>query len=66
MIVLKGIIREDGVVDNLIVYQGVVKEMDETALAALSKWKFTPAKRGGKAVAVQILVGIQLSGPIAH
>jgi len=66
MIVLQGVIREDGVVDNLKVYQGVLKEMDETALAALSKWKFTPAKRGGKSVAVQILVGIQLSGPVAH
>jgi outer membrane biosynthesis protein TonB len=53
-------------VDNLKVYQGVLKEMDETALAALSKWKFAPAKRGGKPVAVQILVGIQLSGPVAH
>ena len=66
MIVLKGLIREDGVVDNLTVYQGVLKEMDETAVVALSKWKFTPASRGGKSVAVQILVGIQLSGPIAQ
>ena len=66
MLVIKGIVREDGVVDNLEIYQGVLKEMDETALAALSKWKFTPAKRGGKSVAVQILVGIQLSGPVAH
>jgi Gram-negative bacterial TonB protein C-terminal len=66
MIVLKGTIREDGFVDNLKVYQGVLKEMDETALAALSKWKFTPARRGGKSVAVQILVGIQISGPVAH
>lgn len=66
MIVLKGVIREDGVVDNLKVYQGVLKEMDDTALAALSKWKFTPAKRAGKSVPVQILVGIQISGPVAH
>jgi hypothetical protein len=66
MIVLKGTIREDGFVDNLNVYQGVLKEMDEIALAAFSKWKFTPARRGGKTVAVQILVGIQLSTPTSH
>lgn len=66
IIVLKGTIREDGFVDNLNVYQGVLKEMDEIALAAFSKWKFTPARRGGKAVAVQILVGIQISTPTSH
>jgi len=66
MIVLKGTIREDGNVDNLKVYKGVLKEMDEFALAAFSKWKFNPAKRAGKTVAVQILVGIQLPSPAAH
>ena len=65
-LIIKGVVREDGVVDKLEIYQGVLKELDETALAALSKWKFTPATRGGKSVAVQILVGIQLSGPMAH
>ena len=62
MLVIKGMVREDGAVDNLEVYQGVLKELDDMAVAALSKWKFTPATRGGKSVAVQILVGIQLSG----
>jgi hypothetical protein len=66
IIVLKGTIREDGVVDNLNVYQGVLKEMDEIALAAFSKWKFIPARRSGKTVAVEILVGIQLSSPVAR
>jgi hypothetical protein len=61
MIVLKGMIRDDGFVDDLKVYQGVLREMDEIAVAAFSKWKFNPAKRGGKSVAVQILVGIQVS-----
>ncbi len=66
IIVLKGTIREDGVVDDLKIYQGVLKQMDETALAAFSKWKFTPARRGGKTVAVQILVGIQVSNAVAR
>ncbi len=61
MLILKGEIREDGAVDKLEVYRGVLKEIDDIALAALGKWKFAPAKRGDKPVAVQILVGIQLS-----
>ena len=61
MLILKGEIREDGAVDKLEVYQGVLKQVDDIALAALGKWKFAPAKRGEKPVAVQILVGIQLS-----
>jgi len=65
-LVIKGVVNEDGDVENLEVFQGVLKEMDETAVEALSKWKFTPASRGGKPVAVQILVGIQLSGPVAR
>lgn len=66
IIVLKGAIREDGVVDDLKVFQSVLKDMDEIALAAFSKWKFIPARRGGKPVAVQILVGIKLTSPAAH
>jgi hypothetical protein len=66
VIVLKGTIREDGFVDDLKIFQGVLKEMDEVSLAAFSKWKFVPARRGGKPVAVQILVGIQLTNPPAH
>jgi outer membrane biosynthesis protein TonB len=65
-IVLKGIIREDGFVENLKIYQGVLKGTDEIAMAAFSKWKFIPARRGEKPVAVQILVGIQLSNPVVH
>ena len=61
LLILKGEIREDGAVDKLEVYRGVTKQVDDIALAAMGKWKFAPAKRGEKPVAVQILVGIQLS-----
>lgn len=66
MLVIKGVVRDDGVVDNLDVFQGVLREMDETAVAALKKWKFVPARRGTKPVAVQILVGIPFSAPAAR
>jgi hypothetical protein len=58
LIILKGIIREDGTVDQVQVYQGIVPQMDEAARLALSRWKFRPALRAGKPVTLEILVGI--------
>lgn len=58
LIVLKGVIGEDGAVSDVQVYKGLVPEMDEAARVALSRWRFMPALRGGKPVAVDILVGI--------
>jgi len=60
MIVLKGTLRDDGVVDNLEVFQGVVPEMDAAARAAFGQWKFKPAMRDGKPVPVEILIGIPI------
>jgi Gram-negative bacterial TonB protein C-terminal len=57
-IVLKGVIKEDGTVDNLSVYQGIVPAMDEAARAAFIRWKFKPALKAGKPVAIDILVGV--------
>jgi Gram-negative bacterial TonB protein C-terminal len=58
MIVLKGTLREDGVVENLEVYQGVLPEMDAAACAAFGQWRFKPAMRDAKPVPVEILIGI--------
>jgi len=63
LIVLKAIIGDDGSVSGVEVYRGLVPEMDEAARIALGKWKFMPAIRGGKPVAVDILVGIQSGAP---
>jgi hypothetical protein len=63
MIVLKGILGDDGVAQNLEVYQGVLPQMDEAARAAFSQWKFKPALRDGKPVPVEILVGIPTEDP---
>ena len=57
-IILKGVIEADGTVQKLIVYQGVSTELDEAARLAFSRWRFKPAMRDGKPVAVDILVGI--------
>jgi hypothetical protein len=58
LIVLKGTLREDGSVDGVEIYQGVVPQMDEAARLAFSRWKFKPAMRAGKPVALELLVGI--------
>jgi TonB family protein len=65
-IVLKGVIKEDGTVDGLEIYQSIVPEMDEAARVAFSRWKFKPAMREGKAVTVDILVGIPAESPVTN
>jgi protein TonB len=66
LIVLKAVIGEDGAVSDVQVYRGLVPEMDEAARVALSRWKFMPAIRDGKPVAVDILVGIQTEQSGTH
>jgi TonB-like protein len=63
MIVLKGTLKDDGIPENLEVYQGILPEMDEAARAAFSQWRFKPAMRDGKPVPVEILIGIPTEDP---
>jgi hypothetical protein len=58
LIILHGIIHEDGSVSDLVVLQGVDSISDAAACAAFSRWKFKPALRSGTPVALEILVGI--------
>jgi len=62
-IILHGVIAEDGSVRHLRVYQGVQPDADQLALAAFSRWKFRPALRAAKPIAVEVLVGIPVSVP---
>ncbi len=62
-IILHGVIREDGSVEELRVLQGVQPEADQTALAAFGRWKFQPALRSGEPIPVEILVGIPAKAP---
>ena len=63
MIILKGLLRADGLIDQLEVYQGVSQEMDDNARLAFSQWKFKAALQENKPVAVQVLVGIPATIP---
>jgi TonB family protein len=62
-IVLQGVIREDGSVDELRVLESIEAISDQAALAAFSRWKFQPALEAGKPVEVDILVGIPATIP---
>jgi Gram-negative bacterial TonB protein C-terminal len=63
MIIIHGSILADGTVGKLEVLRGLGKANDEAAEAAFSRWKFSPALRGGSPVAVEILVGIPAIAP---
>jgi TonB family protein len=63
MIILHGVIREDGSVDDLRVVQGLLDMVDQAAVAAFGRWRFRPALRDGKPVAVEVLVGIPALSP---
>jgi protein TonB len=49
---LSAVIRSDGTVDAVSVLKHLDDRLDRTAVEALGKWQFEPARRGGVAVAV--------------
>ena len=63
MIILQGVIREDGSVGELKVYKGLLGPLDRAAVDAFSRWKFRPALRSNKPIAVEILLGIPVILP---
>jgi len=63
VILLRGQIGEDGTVSQAQVFRGLQPQMDEAARLAFSRWKFKPAIREGRPVAVEILVGIPSDPP---
>lgn len=58
MIILHGIIHEDGSLSDLEVLQGLDPISNDAAREAFSRWRFKPALRAGTPVALEILVGI--------
>ena len=58
MIILQGVIGEDGTVSDLKVFKGVDEIADQAAVAAFARWKFAPARRENNPVAIEVLVGI--------
>jgi TonB family protein len=52
-VILYGVIRSDGTVDDVRVLRSVDERLDRYAAAAIAKWKFEPARKDGKPVDVE-------------
>lgn len=57
-VILYGVIRETGEITDLTLVRGVDKLLDDSAKNALAQWVFEPARKDGRAVAVETLVRI--------
>jgi TonB family protein len=57
-VILSAVIRNDGVVDHVKLVKSVDERLDTAAIAALGKWKFHPALKGGVPVDVEVVVRI--------
>ena len=62
-VILKGKINKEGKVTDLEVHQGLSDEMDAAAKQAFGQWTFRPAMQGGKAISIDILVGVPSDPP---
>jgi TonB family protein len=58
MVTLYAIIRSDGTVGDIRVLNSPDERLDSYAQQALARWKFLPAERGGKRVALEAVVEI--------
>lgn len=57
-VIVYGIIQESGSITNITLLKSVDDMLDVSAQEALAKWKFEPARKDGKPVAVEALVRI--------
>ena len=57
-VILYALIRADGTVGAIRVMASVDDRLDESAVAALSKWRFQPATKGGNPIGVDAVVEI--------
>lgn len=60
MIKLSAEIREDGQVDSVAIFNGADRRSNLLAISALQSWRFLPALRNNKPVAIETIVEIPL------
>ena len=64
-VILSAMIRNDGAVDHVKLIKSVDERLDEAAIAALRKWKFHSALKGGVPIEVEVVVRIPLPAEAA-
>jgi protein TonB len=57
-VIVAMIVTAEGKVRDLKIIKSLDKSLDKQAIAAVSKWKFQPATKGGKPVAVHLPVEV--------
>jgi TonB family protein len=62
-VILYAVIRSDGSVDSIEVVRGVDEQLDANAMHAFSEWKFRPAEKNGKPIALEAIVHIPFRLP---
>jgi len=62
-VILYGVIRPDGSVDNIQVVHKLDPLLDANSVAAFKQWKFEPATKNGQPVALEAIVHIPFKGP---
>jgi protein TonB len=61
VVILQAIIGTDGSVENLNVLKGAFPLLDEAAVNAVSRWRYTPATLNGRAVRVYLTVTVNFT-----
>ena len=57
-VIVHAMIRSDGLVDNIKILKTLDDRLDESAMMALSKWRFNPATKDGVPIDVETVVHI--------
>jgi len=61
VVVVRLVVGEDGRPRDVEVVKGVSPELDQAALDGVKRWRFTPAKKDGKPVAVKVNIEVSLA-----
>jgi len=58
-VIIALVVSSKGLPKDPRVVKGIDKDLDESAVQAVTQWRFDPAQKDGKAVAVRVSVQIQ-------
>lgn len=58
-VIIALVVSSKGLPKNPRVVKGIEKDLDQSAVEALKEWRFAPAQKDGKAVAVRVSVQIE-------
>jgi TonB family protein len=60
-VVISMVVSSAGVPANVSVVKGIDKDVDQSVIAAVKEWRFTPGRKDGKAVAVRVTAEVHFN-----